>query len=294
MEAELAGDGEAACANCGAPFLPQRRRFCPECGQETAIQPPRVVEFLQQFGGAYLSTEGALWRTLKLLLLQPGELTVRYLAGQRKHYVLPLRLYLTVSVVVLLMMRWGGGVEVVRGLDRPEFVSAERGDLPTVVLNVNPVSLGVRQGSFVCESLPQWLCSQVRERAAPDARTFLRKIRLANERLAANFGAVMFVLLPLFALCLKLVNARARMPYAAHLVFALHLHAFWFIVLPFMWDPFIWPCAAVMAFYTLKAGRRVYQGRWVSRTFRAVALTLLYMGLLALTIPVAWLLGLLL
>ena len=61
------------------------------------MRPPTLLEFAQQFGGAYLSTEGALWRTLGLLLLRPGELTRRYLNGQRKHYILPLRLYLTTS-----------------------------------------------------------------------------------------------------------------------------------------------------------------------------------------------------
>jgi hypothetical protein len=50
------------------------------------MRPPTLIsEFMQQFGGAYFSTEGALWRTLKLLLLKPGELTVQYLAGRRKH-----------------------------------------------------------------------------------------------------------------------------------------------------------------------------------------------------------------
>jgi hypothetical protein len=291
------GDGKAACANCGAPFAPERRRFCPECGQETVIQAPRVTEFLQQFGGAYLSTEGALWRTLKLLLLKPGELTVRYLAGQRKHYVLPLRLYLTVSVLVLLMARWIGGVEVVSGLDTPDIAAAERGELPTLVLNAGPVSLGVRQGNFVCEALPGWLCTVAHARAAPDARTFLHKVRKANERWAANVGAVMFVLLPLFALCLKVVNVHARLPYAAHLVFALHLHAFWFIMLAVMripWQPLTWLGIAVVALYTLKAGSRVYPGTWLLRAFRALALTLPYMSLLALTVPVAWLLALLL
>jgi predicted RNA-binding Zn-ribbon protein involved in translation (DUF1610 family) len=122
------------CTNCGAPFVPERRRFCPECGQETEIRPPTVMEFAQQFGGAYMSTEGALWRTLKLLLTRPGELTVRYLAGQRKHYVLPLRLYLSISLVLLLLTRWVGGVEVVRGLDRPDLQAAERGPLPRLVL----------------------------------------------------------------------------------------------------------------------------------------------------------------
>ena len=47
------------------------------------MRPPTLVEFAQQFGGAYLATEGALWRTLRLLLTRPGELTRRYLAGPR-------------------------------------------------------------------------------------------------------------------------------------------------------------------------------------------------------------------
>jgi hypothetical protein len=90
------------CLNCGQPLSVPRPKFCGACGQETRVRAPRLMEFAQQFGGAYLATEGALWRTLKLLLFKPGELTRQYLAGRRKHYVLPLRLYLTVSVLVLL------------------------------------------------------------------------------------------------------------------------------------------------------------------------------------------------
>jgi len=52
-------------------------------------------ELAQQFGGADLSTEGACWHTLKLLLTRPGELTAQYLAGRRKYPVLPLRLCLS-------------------------------------------------------------------------------------------------------------------------------------------------------------------------------------------------------
>jgi hypothetical protein len=40
------------------------------------------------------------------------------------------------------------------------------------------------------------------------------------------------------------------------------------------------------------AGSRVYGGRWWARALRSVALTLLYMALLALTVPLAWLLAL--
>ena len=61
-----------ACLNCGEPFGAsddRRPRFCPACGQETTLRPPTMGEFAQQFGGAYLATEGALWRSLKLLFL---------------------------------------------------------------------------------------------------------------------------------------------------------------------------------------------------------------------------------
>ena len=107
MPAPVATDPATAesCRNCGAGFGPIRPRFCPACGQETNLKPPTLMEFAQQFGGAYLSTEGALWRTLKLLVGKPGELTRQYLAGRRKHHVLPLRRYLTISVVTLLMLR---------------------------------------------------------------------------------------------------------------------------------------------------------------------------------------------
>ncbi len=57
--------------------LPPLPHFCPHCGQESRIRAPRLGEFLQQFGGAYFSTEGALWRTLALLLFRPGDMDLR-------------------------------------------------------------------------------------------------------------------------------------------------------------------------------------------------------------------------
>ena len=71
----------AACANCGEPFASPPPAFCPACGQESRVRAPTLGEFVQQFGGAYFSTEGALWRKLKFQLLKSGELTCQYVAG---------------------------------------------------------------------------------------------------------------------------------------------------------------------------------------------------------------------
>ncbi len=118
---------DLACRNCGsqAPL-----NFCPECGQETTLHPPTLGEFLHEFVGHYVALEGALWRTLGMLLMKPGRLTREYLDGRRRRYVLPLRLYLTASFLFFLVLKLTpvGGVEPApgrssRGRARPVVVT---------------------------------------------------------------------------------------------------------------------------------------------------------------------------
>jgi hypothetical protein len=275
----------AACLNCGqrlAALQPNRRpNFCPACGQETNIKPPTLVAFVQQFGGAYLSTEGALWRTLRLLLLQPGELTRQYLAGRRKHYVLPLRLYLTISVVTLLLVRVLGGVQVdlatVKGFD-PKKADA----IPIVIAGGRA---GMKNGQFFCTDLPPWLCRQLKARVDVDGPAFQLEIERFGERFVANLGAAMFVLLPSFALWLKLAYRNRRMRYTEHLVFALHLHAFWFIALAFALPDSVWLTAlagSAVPVYAMLALKRVYGGRLGPRLARAAVVSMLYIVTLGL------------
>ena len=123
-------------------------------------------EFLQLFGGAYFATEGALWRSLKLLLLKPGALTAQYLAGRRKHHGLPLRLYLALKL--------GSG------------------------------RAAMKDGVFFCERLPTWVCRRIQRRVDIDPRRMLGAIDALKDRFLGNLGGAMFVLLPGFALWLKL------------------------------------------------------------------------------------------
>jgi hypothetical protein len=278
------GDGTRdrlpACANCGAPLPVPRPAFCPACGQETHVRPPRIGEFLQQFAGAYLSTEGALWRTLRLLLLRPGELTCRYLAGQRKHFVLPLRLYLTISLVVLLALRLTAQVN----LDRPVIELAPRS---TVTVHFGFGSAGLREGRFFCDNLPAWLCRRFERRLDLEPGALAREMRQLGERFVANIGATMFVMLPFFALALKLVYLNRRLRYTEHLVFALHLHAFWFAALGLTLFDLPWLSALALVavpVHTALAMRRVYGGRWAPLLLRAGLLSLLYGLTLALAI----------
>ncbi len=274
--------GPAHCLNCGAPLGEPRPRFCGACGQETHVRAPRLGEFLQQFGGAYFATEGALWRTLGLLLFKPGELTARYLAGRRKHYVLPLRLYLSISLVVLLLVRVLGSGAVQVNTEDTAAVARENQNL-TITLGQGKA--GLRDGVFYCESLPSWVCKRVQRRIDIDPRKMTSEVDALKDRFLSNVGGAMFLLLPSFALALKLVYWNRRLHYTEHLVFALHLHSFWFLamVLPMPQVGWITTLALVaVPVYTWLALRRVYGGRWWPRLLRAGLLALVYLVVLGL------------
>ena len=272
------------CLNCGHALGEPRPRFCPACGQETNVRPPRIGEFLQQFGGAYFATEGALWRTFGLLLFKPGELTRQYLAGRRKHYVLPLRLYLSVSVVVLLVMRLMAGDGMEGGFEFD--VDPRKGEY-TILGFGDGIEAGMKDGHFFCRGYPAWVCKRLQRRLDLDPKGLQLQAAEMGERAIGNIGLAMFFILPLFAAGLKLVYLNRGLRYTEHLVFALHLHAFWFVALLFTLGkvPWLGTLAGLsIPLYAWLAMRRVYRDRWWTLLLRSGLLSLLY--LMAMTLAV--------
>jgi predicted RNA-binding Zn-ribbon protein involved in translation (DUF1610 family) len=276
-----------ACLNCGESFGmrgERRRRFCPECGQETTVRAPTLGEFAQQFGGAYFATEGALWRSLKLLLLKPGALTAQYLAGRRKHYVLPLRLYLTISLLVLLLVRVVGSGSVEAKVGDTAEIAKENSN---IAISLGGGRAGMRGGVFFCDSLPAWVCNRIQRRIDIDPRKMLVEVESLKDRFLGNLGGAMFVLLPGFALWLKLAYRNRHLRYTEHLVFALHIHAFWFLALLFTlpgWGLLTAVALLAVPVYTLMAMKRVYGGRRWPRLLRACLVSALYGTTLALAL----------
>ncbi len=311
------------CTNCGATLAQPRPRFCGDCGQETEIKAPTLGEFIQQFGGAYFSTEGALWRTLGRLFV-PGQLTLEYVAGRRRHYVLPLRLYLTLSVVLLLALRLSGQLEWTDdaparaagpAASAPLAASApgksgqsgqsgpsDKADTPgtgakpgkvvgaalvidpkdreeMTLLDLGHWRAGTRKGQFYCEGFSTQVCQRLERRIQADPETMKQFSEQLQSRALDHLGQAMFVLLPAFALWLKLFYIDKRRRYTEHLVFALHQHAFWFAMLALLTlkaEPVAAFCALAIMVHPLVALHRVYATRWWSTALRALALLLSY------------------
>jgi hypothetical protein len=145
----------------------------------------------------------------------------------------------------------------------------------------------MRDGIFFCDNLPVWICGRIQRHVDIDADKVLNEIVAEKDRFLGNLGGGMFVLLPGFALWLKLAYRNRRLRYTEHLVFALHVHAFWFLALLFTlpdWGPLTATALLAMPVYMVMAMKRVYGGRRWPRLLRAALVSLLYGSTLALAL----------
>ena len=89
-EADEGHTHEKNCLNCGKKLAGP---YCYACGQKAHVH-RSVRGFLQDFVQGLFNFEGKIWRTLPMLAWRPGEMTRRYIAGERARFISPVALYL--------------------------------------------------------------------------------------------------------------------------------------------------------------------------------------------------------
>jgi hypothetical protein len=97
------------CQNCGAVLTGP---YCGACGQKADVH-RTLAAFGHDFAHSVFHFDGKIWRTLPLLAWKPGELTRRYVHGERVKFVSPFALFL------FSMSRFSAGP----GLDSPRWIS---------------------------------------------------------------------------------------------------------------------------------------------------------------------------
>ena len=138
---------------------------------------------------------------------------------------------------------------------------------------------------------PSWMPKGRAARSIREARTPEERIQAGAEFLRVTIAktpTVMFILLPLFAWLLKLLYVRRDWFYSEHLVFALHTHAFAFVVFSVM-TLFIWLGAdaswtslvlallyLAIPIYFLLAMKHVYEQGWIRTLAKAWLLAWMY------------------
>ena len=90
--------------NCGATLI---GNHCHDCGQAAHIH-RTLTAFWHDFTHAILHFEGKVWRTLPMLIFRPGQLTRRYIHGERARFVSPLALFLFSVFLMFGTFSWVG------------------------------------------------------------------------------------------------------------------------------------------------------------------------------------------
>ncbi|WP_120717280.1 DUF3667 domain-containing protein [Tsuneonella amylolytica] len=96
---------EGACLNCSTTLVGSH---CHACGQRAHVH-RTVGAFFHDLLHGVLHFEGKTWRTIPLLVWQPGRLTREYIDGKRASYVSPIALFLFVVFLSFALFNALGG-----------------------------------------------------------------------------------------------------------------------------------------------------------------------------------------
>ena len=207
---------------------------------------------------------------------------MEYLNGRRRRYVLPLRLFITLSVIALLLMR------ILANLGGPTLAEIEAGiivDRPEQnegSIGIGNKSIAIKNNKVTCTGLPESWCARIKERFVLEPAAIAKRLQDVPGNVLSYAGSAMFLLLPLFAALLKIVYFSRHMRWTEHLIFALHLHAFWFAMLIIQVTGV--PAILAIPIYSLMAARAVYGGsRWAT-FWRWTGLGVVYGVIMGLTL----------
>ena len=273
-------DVPVPCPDCGAEIV---ERFCGHCG-EARPEPGglRLRHLVGELAEHLTSLDFRVVRTLVTLVRRPGELTRDFVLGRRNRYVRPLALYLLVSGAFFVLMAHFR------------------------VSLVSPQKMILREATHPGNGVFTLLASRSGETLAHMA-TRVSASPLVESRTIAAF------LVPVLALLLAALLAGRRRLIAEHVLLAIHLQTFLFLLTYGMnatlyasgwvarrldrafglgWSPraidviagaVVIAVAAVLVGHAYAALRRVYELPNRGAAWRAVVLTLATPIVLSLT-----------
>jgi len=274
------------CLNCGTEV---RFAFCPKCGQRRGDYRRSLFGFVRELVGETLEIDGRVARTLRLLLFRPGALTREFNEGRRQRYVSPLRMYLFATLLLF------GGLSIItkmESLSGRETVSKVESEQPVADVEYEKPSVfrfdgfeGTWAGALAKKRIASLEAMSDEEVGVELLQSFLEIVPIA-----------MFVLLPVFAMYLKVVMVGSGRFYVEHLIFSLHVHTFWSLlaflsVLASQLSEWFGLMLLLIPGYTVFALQHAYDASWGATLVRSFLLWFVYGLTLFITFTIVFVLG---
>lgn len=233
-ESAESGETTGNCLNCGAVL---RGKFCYDCGQKDLPRRQALRDLLTNFIGSFTSFESKFFRSIRHLILSPGYLTNAFNAGKREQYYHPARMYVFLSFIYFLIFFIVTDFSTIE-LDDNTIIALKGSGLDVNFKNYNPPYKTIQE----YEATQQQLASGKRDsridqyfnkKAIKYKQQLVKNPEAAFGKIGNNFieslPKLFFILLPLFALILKIIYWRHDYFYSEHLVFSVYFYNFCFL-----------------------------------------------------------------
>ena len=308
------------CLNCNTLVA---GRYCQKCGQENIEPKESFWQLITHFFNDVTHFDGKFFTSIKVLLFKPGFLSAEYVAGKRMRYLNPIRIYLFTSAIFFLVffstigdvgsnIDFQSNEEVIMKMDSAQFQkfikTINNGDpltkeeyLEAKIKNEFNIGPSRYKNRKTYDSLLRtgavkhnWLEKQLVFKNIQLHEKYPNSNEIKKElvnRFVHTLPQMLFVLLPLFALVLKLLFIRRKkFYYVDHIIFTIHLYIFIFLVLLLriginkLADLLKWEWLSYLTlvllllvfFYFYKALRRFYMQRRAKTIFKYFILLLLF------------------
>lgn len=199
---------DKTCLNCGyrVDIL-----YCPHCGQQNTVTRQPFYYLITHFVEDFVHYDGSFWSTIKRLLLQPGKLTVDYLAGKRNSQVNPVKMYIFISFVTFFLLIFLPNSGPIADVDKQQSMP-----LATEQMDEQLKELKEELPAFIYIFVEKYRSMQAKGMDSHEITdAFLQKILSYAPKL-------LFIYLPVFAFILWLLYEKKSWWYFDHGIFTLH------------------------------------------------------------------------
>lgn len=254
------------CLNCQTP-LDESYNYCPKCGQQNDDKNVSFKELSRDLFENFFSFDSRLAHTFVPFFFKPGLLTNEFNKGKRFTYANPIRLYIIVSVFyffILNMIVSDATREFGAAMDTPEADSVQ--NVVITELDSADFKIGDDDSTFkiknVKDSSDLWPLTpsqwerffELKDKEGLSEAGFYDSLHMENthaftqytvkqmirvyrrdkehlvSKMVQNLSLMMFIMIPVFALLLKLLYIRRKILYINHLIHTIHIHTFSFFI----------------------------------------------------------------
>jgi hypothetical protein len=272
----------AVCRNCGTQLV---SRYCHNCGQDLFAGARRTVKdlFLEAFVNIFC-LDNKILVTVKYLLFYPGKLSTEYARGRIASYVHPSKLFWFAAVLMVAMLSstidWDRQKANMEAAREPLLAAVDSVRVSTNTGRADTARKADRSPGVA---------------TGDDDKHVLEEIGNMNEAksyFSTYAPIVVMLIVPVFAFNLYILFRRQRRLYVDHLVFAIHVHSFVFLLyalliaarkipgVPHFSSP-VWLILVIPLLYLAIAAYRFYHlGIWTLIWRMLLLLTVYFTGLL--------------